>query len=398
MSNMPNKLYRLFGMRLRSARIAAGLTLRELSARLGYRVSYNALAKYEKGLMMPEGEVLRCLGIILNRPKEYFVENLPGRTWEIAFRRKKGMSLSQVASLGERVNKMFTHYCGLERLLGIEHVFVNPLNDPIIRTGADAEAAAEQVRKIWETGSGPILSVTKLIEEQHIVILYEDLDKSFEGISGWAKCTNPLQPPGGFQATKPIPAQDGFQESTPVPSPGVFQCAKPLILLNSKLDHEQRRHTALRELGNLLLGFDEKLSLKDCEHLCTRFSAAFILPRETFFRELGRKRYHISTPELIRMRETYGIPVKGLMSRAKTLEVICDYTYKTFRMRISVNPAENDLGWFCGRESGDRFKSMVFRAEADGLIFQREAAGLLNLKENQFRMESLILRDPGWNP
>lgn len=61
-----------FGHRLHQARMMAKFSLRELSEAMDKSVSYNALSKYEKGSMMPSGEVLATLCEALHQPSDFF--------------------------------------------------------------------------------------------------------------------------------------------------------------------------------------------------------------------------------------------------------------------------------------------------------------------------------------
>jgi transcriptional regulator with XRE-family HTH domain len=65
----------VFGDRLKLARKKAGLSLRDLSARLEgeERVSARALGKYERGEMMPSSRVLLALSKALGEPVRYFM-------------------------------------------------------------------------------------------------------------------------------------------------------------------------------------------------------------------------------------------------------------------------------------------------------------------------------------
>jgi transcriptional regulator with XRE-family HTH domain len=49
------------GNRIKSARLLAGFSQRELSDALAGMVSHNAISKYEKGEMMPDSKVLIAL-------------------------------------------------------------------------------------------------------------------------------------------------------------------------------------------------------------------------------------------------------------------------------------------------------------------------------------------------
>jgi len=381
--------------RIRSARILAGYTLRELSQRMGNVVSHTALAKYENGRMIPGVEVLDSLARALDVRKEYFFGQKCFADWKIIFRKMKGMSVAGAASLSESVSAELSRYLEIERLLGISPAFIQPLNDLRITTGDNAESASEQIRLKWKMGSGAIPSVTGLLEEQGIKIFCRNLAASFDGVSGWAegvtKHSNVNGVSGWAEGAAKHSNVSGVSGPLPLVVAGGAPGPLPVILINGILSQERRRFVALRELGYLLLRIDKTLSLYRSDQICRRFCDAFLLPRETFFSELGRGRNSISTPELIRVKETYGIPVKSLIRRASELGVVNEMVYRTYCRRLSVNPAEKDLGWFCGREDCDRYKVLVFRAAAEGAIPYGEAAALLNQNQREFRMESEFL-------
>ena len=342
------------GQKIRSARMLAGLSLRELSEKTGKVVSHTAIARYENEVMKPPGFVLAQLARALGVTREYFFESPDNIFWEIEFRKKPGMTRAKADLLRTRIDQKLIRRLEIERLLGIYPKICVIQNKLVIRSGDDAEEAAELLRAGWEAGKGGIISVIELLDNHGVKIFAEDLSWAFDGLGGWASG------------------------------------AVPLIVVNSKSDPEQLRIIILRELGHLLLKFDASLTEIEKEQLCTRFSNAFLVSSETFFSEVGKKRHLISTPELIRMRETFGIPVKAIMHRASILGVINQEVYRTFKMRISINPSGNDLGWFCGRENFDRYKVMVFKAFAQGLIPPDRAAALLDMPPLQFRMQSRI--------
>ena len=344
----------MVGQKIRSARMLAGMSLRELSEKTGKVVSHTAIARYENEVMTPPGFVLEQLARALGVSREYFFERPEDKALEIGFRKMPGMSRAKSDLLRTRVDRKLIRRLEIERLLGIYPTISLLLNNLVIRSGDDAEEAAEMLRAGWDAGKGGIISVTELLEDHGVKIFAEDLPWAFDGLGGWASG------------------------------------ALPLIVVNSKSDPEQLRIIILRELAHLLLKFDASLKEIEKEQLCTRFSNAFLVSRETFFREVGKKRHLISTPELIRMRETFGIPVKALMHRASLLGVINQEVYRTFKMRISINPSGNDLGWFCGRENFDRYKVMVFKAFTQELIPLDRAAARLDMLPLQFRMESRI--------
>lgn len=64
----------VFGMRLKAARIAAGLSQEQLGIRAGLEVESASarMNRYERGTRMPAVELVERIGIVLNLPVAYF--------------------------------------------------------------------------------------------------------------------------------------------------------------------------------------------------------------------------------------------------------------------------------------------------------------------------------------
>ena len=84
----------MFRERLKLARKKAGLSLRDLSARLEgeERVSAQALGKYERGEMMPSSGVLIALSKALEEPVRYFMSPMGAELLGVDFRKKAATS------------------------------------------------------------------------------------------------------------------------------------------------------------------------------------------------------------------------------------------------------------------------------------------------------------------
>jgi len=93
-SNDRSKVDATFPLRLRAARLKAGLSLEDLACKLGGIVSRQAIAKYEKGLAAPSPEVLEHLLQVLEIPAppeeltslSCFIDNF--RAQNVSYKRK----------------------------------------------------------------------------------------------------------------------------------------------------------------------------------------------------------------------------------------------------------------------------------------------------------------------
>lgn len=341
----------IIAKRIKSARVMAGLSLRGLSKVMEPSVSYNAIAKYEKAEMMPDSKILLALSQALKVKPDYFFRPYSVTIQNIAFRKRKNLGVKKIDALREEITETLSRYMEIERFLGIESSFSNPLTNIPVRNGEDIERAVEQLILHWKIGINAIPDVVEMLEDKEIKVIETDAAPEFDGLSGWAD--NNI----------------------------------PIIVINKSHVNERKRFNALHELGHTLLKFDEKLTEKEIEKLCHRFAGAMLLPKETFLSELGHKRTSISIPELKAVKESYGISVQAIMARAKDLEVINDRTYKSFCIQISKNRKENGLGQYLGKERSDRFRTLVFRAVSEEIISISKAANLCNQKLASFRDE-----------
>lgn len=345
----------IFSKRLKSARTLAAISQDELVARMGGMVSKNAISKYERGEMMPDGKVLMALGKALEVKPDYFFREFQVEINNIEFRKKSKLTVKRVNAIRERVIDIVERYLELEQFLDIRSTFHNPIAHMEIHDRDDLEVAVRTLLKKWKLGVNALPNVIDLLEDKEIKVIEIDAPEAFDGFSGWAD--------------------------------GKF----PIIVLNQNFTIERKRLTALHELGHLVLNFSDKLDHKQIERKCFQFAAAMLIPEETFKEELGEKRTHVSIPELIAIKETYGISIQAIMARARDLGVISEHLFINFRKWISKNKTEEGLGHFIGKESSNRFKQLLYRAASEELISLSKAANLSNQKLAAFRKEFVAL-------
>lgn len=347
------------GNRIKSARLLAGLSLRELANALDGIVSHNAISKYEKGEMMPDSKVLIALSKALDVKTDYFLRPQTVEISNIEFRKKSSLTVKKTNSIKENIKDNIERYIELETFLNFENSFVNPIKDVVIENSKDVENAVEQLLHQWDLGINALPNIIEILEDKDIKVVEIDADEKFDGLSGWANN------------------------------------AIPVIVINKNFTVERKRFTALHELGHLLLSINsEDFTHKEIEGFCHQFAGAMLLPQETLFNELGRKRNSISINELIYIKESYGISLQAIMARAKGLGIITNDQY--IRFRIWVNSNENHkkeigFGDYKGVEHSSRFKQLLYRATAEEIISMSKAASLSNIKLAQFRDEFMAI-------
>lgn len=340
--------------RIKSARNLAGLSLRELSDKMVGIVSHNAIKKYEMGIMMPDSKVLIALANALQVKTDYFFRPYEVSIENIEFRKKSKLLVKEANSIKEKVMDSISNYIELEQFLNITTVFNNPLKDIRVSNGEDVELAVNTLLNNWKLGYNALPNVIELLEDKGIKVIEIDGNDNFDGLSGWANNTIPV------------------------------------IVINKNFPVERKRLTALHELAHLLLVFNENVDNKQKEKLCHRFAGAMLMPKDTFIEELGHSRKDISIPELISIKETYGISMQAIMARAKDLDIISEDRFLKYRMWTNKEERrrkEIGFGQYIGREQSTRFKQLLYRATSEELISMSKAANLANQKLASFRDE-----------
>ncbi len=345
----------IFSKRLKSARILAALSQDQLVEKMGNIVSKNAISKYEKGRMMPDSSILLALSKALKVKPDYFFRPFTVEIENVEFRKKQKLSVKKANAIKQTVTDFVERYIEVEQLLNIASVFDNPIKNIAISNIHDIDKAAMQIRKKWKLGLNALPNVIDLLEDNDVKVIEIDASDEFDGFSGWA---------------------DG---------------KIPIIVINKNYNVERKRLTALHELGHLILNLDVNISDRDKEKFCFRFAGAILIPEPTFKFEIGNVRSHFSIPELVAVKETYGISIQAIMARAKDLEIINESQFIAFRKWISHNRTEEGLGEYKGSEHTFRFKQLIFRAAAEEVISLSKAANLSNQKLAEFRKEFVAL-------
>lgn len=334
--------------RLKTARLLAGYSLRELEKRLSHRVSYNAISKYENGRMQPDAGTIILLSQVLKVKASYFFENSAIELGEIAFRKKSTLGQTEVEQIKIKIRDKVQRYLEVENLLGIDKQFNNPIKRMQVKDLTKVEELADIIRVEWGLGVNPIPNVIEMLEEHEVKVLEVEVHEKFDGMSTFV--------------------DNGI----------------PVAVINETFTIERKRFTALHELGHLMMNLNME-STKEQESACNRFAGAVLFPKTEVIKSFGERRQNIAMGELVAIKEEYGISIQAAMRRAFDLEVISSSTYKFFCMKMANNLKEEGLGRFKGEEKSSRLQKMTFRLVSEGVLSIEKAAELTGLSTPAFK-------------
>jgi len=332
----------------------AGMSMDQLVKKLGEAVSKQSISKYERGLMKPEdSSLLLRLSQALNVPVDYFFRDSTVSLQTIDFRKKAGLGVKELSSIIEQTRDGLERYLELETLLAIGFRFNNPVQDLKITSLEDVETAAEMLRKAWGIGLlSPITRVFDLLEENEVRLIELDVAGRWDGLSMMVQ--------------------------------GV-----PVVLLKRGVPGDRSRFTALHELGHLILRFGPRAEPRTIEKHCHAFAGAVLLPANALKAELGgEQRSAVSLPELVHLKEHYGISIQAAMARIHSLGIISDSAYRRFNIFINVHKLREKEPFDYGiEEKPTRFMKLLHRALAEEAISLSKAAVLARTPIEKLKQE-----------
>ena len=334
----------MLGERLRRFRLARGMSLNDLEAAIGGFVSKQALSKYERGKMQPKAMALNRIAAALG-VKSAQLWGEPGYHIEwVAYRKRTRMGKKEQEKLQGFVAEVLEKRILLQERIGECNSLEFPIQGFPVRKLKDAEQSALMLREQWNLGIDPLANLVGVLEDHFIHIIEVDASETFDGISAVVRDNDK-------------------------------NLLAAAIATRQGISGDRYRLNMAHELGHLTLKLSGDI---DVEEAACRFRAAFLVPAEQLYREVGEKRSHIQLEELLYLKRRYGMSIQAILFRLKDLRIITASHYRRWCMDI------NKLGWKKQEpieippEKPERFHQLVFRAISEGLIGEQEAEQLFN--------------------
>ena len=370
-----NELKQTFARRLRVARLMCGLSQAELVAKMKelaedfpalYKsVSTTAVERYENAVMFPENSsILVTLAEALNTNVDNLTRQFTIRIdKDFSFRKKSKLGKKRIDVVKMKVQQCIEKYVEIENITGDEPKFDAFFNNIVVKKAEDARLVANELRKKWNLGDGPISQPMVMLEEHGVKVIEVEED------------------PELFDGTSTI------VEGLPVVVLNKCESFRP----ESKhtFSPERRNLTLFHELGHQIMNIPDDVSDKEKENLCNVFANEMLIPSKTFLNIFGNKRQAITIVELKDVQRTFGISARALMMKAHQLGVINKSRYVGFCIKMN-DPANERLrktldGSSMPAEHTSRYERLVFRALSSETITTSKAAEMLDISVSELR-------------
>lgn len=340
----------MIGQRIARARAAAGLSLRELAAKVG--VSAPMIQKYEQGTSVPGSARLQQLAAALGVRVEFLLRPAVVEIKDVEYRKRANAPKRLLERFKMDVLEQAERW---QELALAWHEFPArrfQLPDDLparIASMEIIEDVADGVRREWALGQDAIPSMIDLLEERGFLVILSRLDD------------------GG--------KLDGLQASV---------ADHPVILVSKALPGDRQRFTLAHELGHRLLAGRLSDSLNE-EKCCHRFAGALLLPAAAIRSRLGQHRADIELRELYLLKHEFGLSMQACLFRAADLGIIeQDLKIRLFRQFSARGWRSQEPGEPVPAEHSVRFEQLVYRALAEGWIGESKAAELMGLSALEF--------------
>lgn len=327
------RLVEFFPDRLTQARRARGWTMVELAERV--KVSRQAIASFEKGTSSPSPETLRALALELGVETIFLTTPLREREFEQA--QESAVTFRTLVSSTKRAREEAGVY--LKWLAGIGEfieTFIEipapaipdyAVDDFASLTKDRIEQLANQTRKSFGLGDGPISDLTLLMENKGVYVGYVNLESGMDGISAWI---------GG----------------------------RPTVLINAKAYAARTRFDLAHELAHLILHrtmtneeLEAKGMLSVVEYQAQYFASCFLMPESTIASEI----YGLDEQSLIAAKERWGVAMQAIVMRLSDIGLINDHQKVRWFQRLSAKGQrkKEPLDGVTPPERGRLFKKAV---------------------------------------
>ena len=350
------------GQRLRQARLYRGLSINDLAELLD--VTKQAVSQYETSNMTPDFDKMTIITKELNFPPSYFFQeddfNISTKTtyFRALLSANKNARLQQIT----KVKHLAIIYKILDKYVEFPKLNLIDTSEFISNDEIDYEEIALKLREFWGIGTRPIEDFPYLLEKNGIVVASYPVSQN--NIDAYSQKIN-------------VDGNDKYI----------------IVLSNDKNNAARSNFDAAHELGHILLhNWDIDLEelprddFKQQEKEANNFAAAFLLPKETFLKDVSL--YPRDLKYYIELKKKWKVSIAAMLMRANKLDAINDNQYQylvkqmTFNKWRQIEPLDNIL---IKKEPTLLNKSMEILIENE--IFNAQEF-LDELTENKISMKS----------
>lgn len=337
------------GERIKSARMRAGLNLRDLAEKVG--ISAQAISKYERDMDVPGSSILIKLAKALAVRVETLLRPQSVSLSQPSYRSHRSKLLVRdQETIHAQILDWLERYMAIEEIMGVQMEFQMPKIHRRVKTLDEIEQVVLDLRMVWQIGLDPIENMVEILETQGIKV----------GI---------------------IPGADHFDALTLMANDAI-----PVIVVKDGMPGDRQRLSIAHELGHLILDVAEGLNEEKAAY---RFAGAFLAPAASVRQELGEQRRRLDPYELHLLKHKYGMSMQALIYRAQVLHILTETDAAImFRQFSAKGWKQQEPGDPYPVETTERLERLVVRGLVEEMISEPRAAELLGKSLSEFSKQA----------
>lgn len=312
--------YKFNHKQLRSARIARGMSMKDLAEKIG--VSRQMISYYESNKKSPSTATLLEIMSVLKFPREFFSAEIDAPVGGATFFRKQSANTKKTREMQQERLKYFNEiYEKLSRFVNFPTVNLPELIEKDVHDITEEEIIqkAMELREVWSIDKvSPIKNLVQLAEKNGIVIAESTVsDQTLDALSRWI-------------ADRPF-----------------------IMLADNQESSVRRRFNVAHEIGHIILHnsvesiYDySNIELKNIiERQANLFASHFLLPNNSFVDSL----LSTSLEYFVELKKYWRVSIQAMLHKAHHLELINDDRYLylvkqvAFKKWKTKEPLDNEL-------------------------------------------------------
>lgn len=296
-------------------REARGYTQKEFTDLL--KIEQGTLSKLENGVLPTSVTLLEKISSTLKFPPEFFLQTK--NTDRVKGHYRKKVSIPQRELKQQSALMTIAETAILKLLESVEIPAPQIPKWDVTSDGSPAEAA-KYARNFWKITKGRIVSLSKVFENNGILIIPLDLG-SLDGLSTY------------------------------------FETHIPVLFLNRQRPGDRQRFTLAHELGHLVMHFGQKISEdRDIEEEANKFASEFLLPESEIKPMLPAR---LSLERLSELKSYWFVSMQAILRRAFDLNKITYDQYGYTMRKMSAMGLRTNEKTFVPQEQPSLLKEML---------------------------------------
>lgn len=325
---------------LKLARDSRGLSQKELSIKLG--IKQGTLSKIENEFLSVDEDLIEKLVSVLDYPKSFFMQKKTVHLVTGHYRKKITLPQKEVRKQQSKMTILEWH---LEKLIDSVELIASNIPEWDCNFDGSPETCADFIREYWKIPRGRIINLTKIIEDNGIIVIPLDLG-NLDGLSTYT------------------------------------QSRIPVIFVNKHMPGDRHRFNLAHELGHLIMHYGQKIDeSRDVEEEAHLFASELLIPS----REIKPHLTKLSIEKLAELKRYWKVSMQAILVKSyKQLSLLTQNQYHYLWKQMSFLGYRKNEPVMIPMESAQLVREIINLHLNDLEYTKSELSTLLNITEGEF--------------